>query len=91
MAGAGAGVGGMVKALMDGNSQYGDDQKKQQMLQQMIASKATPPMTPPVNPQSMPGAAPMMPPQFPQGSAPPVNLDPMTQALFSPIPGVGGR
>ncbi len=105
MAGAVGGVGGMVKALMDGQDQNSQQQKQQQMLQQIIASKqaampATGGMpggamaamgTPQMRPQMPQPAGPMqggMP--FPQSGAAPMNIDPMTKALFSPIPGMTG-
>lgn len=94
MAGAVGGVGGMVKALMEGN----DQNKQQQMMQQMMAARGQPslaninmmrqgaPAPQPAGPMQG-GMAPGMQP-FPQSGAPPMNIDPMTKALFSPIPGM---
>lgn len=106
MVGALGGAAGMAKALMEGNSQFGDEQKKMQQMQQMMAMRGgQPPAAPmniqppaqmaqmqPVSPNAVPGGLGMQGMQpFPQNGAPPVNLDPMTKALFSPIPGAGGQ
>lgn len=108
-AGAMGGAAGMVKALMDGNDQYGDQQKKMQQMMAMRSAQPGAPMN--IQPSTPMAQAPLpsMQPQpagpmqggmplpsmgtqpFPQNGASPVNLDPMTKALFSPIPGAGGQ
>lgn len=90
----------MVKALMEGNDQFKQAQAMKQMAMQRAAQQGSgvvPPgagmgVAPPVNPQGMQGGQPIAPAMMgaPPNMGAPVQPDPMTQALFSPIPGAGG-
>jgi hypothetical protein len=121
------GISNMVKALMEGNDAYKQQQAKQAAAagQPQISSAGMAPpgapmsLTPPTDPTSMPGglgtptsmqgmapsppaamgATSMAPPASPgfgsndafMNGTNPVSIDPVTQALFSPVPaGVTG-
>lgn len=102
MAGGVAGIGSMIKALMDGNSQYDDQQAKQQNLQKMIAARQTPAVAP-LQAQSVMGQSPMMPspamappsatpspmPSPPMaGMTQPMPVNPSSMGGATPLPGM---
>lgn len=102
------GVAAMIKALMDGNNQYKQQQQMASLGKQPPMPGAPMSLAPPSDPTTMmgggmgqtagippEGANPMAAPPVPgtdpfSSGAAPMNIDPVTQALFSPIPGAGG-
>ena len=98
------GISSVLQALMAGNNQYQQQQQRQaamngtQQLQNPATTTGGPSvgMPMPLSPQNTSatpgamGAAPAMPanPQVFSSGASPVNIDPVTQALFSQVPGV---
>lgn len=91
VAGGAAGLGSMVKALMDGNSQYSDQQAKQQNLQKMIAARQTPAVAPP-QAQGVMGQAPMTPSpaMAPPSAAPSPMPSPQMAGMAQPMPPMPG-